>query len=101
MKIRLMGSPDLVRQWAIELEREYGVKGREYDNKRTGDGQVRFYLDLDDRVAEQIIEGMTRARREKPDPEPMRSANPRRKKAAPPSLPDLRKRLERLKQGNP
>ena len=34
MKIRLMGSPDLVRGWSALLEEQFGVVGREYPKRR-------------------------------------------------------------------
>lgn len=54
MKIRLMGSADLVRAWSAELERAYGIKGKEYPS-RYGDGDVRAYFDLDDRQAASVV----------------------------------------------
>jgi hypothetical protein len=33
MKIRLMGSSDLVRAWSRELEKSYGIKGAEYPSR--------------------------------------------------------------------
>jgi hypothetical protein len=53
MKIRLMGSPDVVRQWASDFEERYGVTGKEYPAR--GSNDVRWYADVDDRVAEQAI----------------------------------------------
>jgi hypothetical protein len=54
MKIRLLGSVDLVRAWSRELERAYGIKGREYPS-RYGDNEIRAYFDLDDRQAAEIV----------------------------------------------
>ncbi|WP_192497221.1 hypothetical protein [Halospina sp. K52047b] len=50
MKVRLMGSPDVVREWAQRLEEQLGVTGREYPMR--GGGGIRWYADVDDRVAE-------------------------------------------------
>ena len=47
MKVRISGSPDLVRAWAAQFETHLGIKGREYPNRNsTG---IRYFLDLDDR----------------------------------------------------
>lgn len=74
-----------------------GIKGREYPN-RGGDPQVRVYFDMDDRLAEQVLNGRGEPR-EAPPREEMRNATPKRqaKKVGPPALEDLRARLERLK----
>ena len=50
MKIRLSGSPDLVRDWAKIFKDAFGVRGRLYPNR--GSSDVRCYIGLDDRVAE-------------------------------------------------
>ena len=50
MKIRLSGSPDLVREWAEIFETAFGVRGAVYPNRNGSD--VRRYIHLDDRVAE-------------------------------------------------
>ena len=50
MKIRLMGSPDLVREWAKIFEDAFGVRSQVYPNRNSSD--VRRHIDLDDRVAE-------------------------------------------------
>ena len=49
MNIRISGSPDLVRAWAAQFEGHFGIRGREYPNRNSAD--IRYYLDLDDRVA--------------------------------------------------
>lgn len=54
MKIRLMGSADLVRAWSKELESSYGIKGAEYPS-RYGGNEIRAYFDLDDRQAAAIV----------------------------------------------
>lgn len=54
MKIRLMGSPDLVRAWSAELERVYGLKASIYPSRRGGN-EIRAYFDLDDRQAASIV----------------------------------------------
>ena len=54
MKIRLMGSPDLVRAWSNELERAYGITASIYPSRRGGN-EVRAYFDLDDRQAASIV----------------------------------------------
>ena len=54
MKIRLMGSPDLVRRYAQLSEEGFGVKGKEYAARNSSD--IRYYIDLDDRVAEAALE---------------------------------------------
>jgi len=53
VKIRLLGAPDLVRAWAKELERSYGVVGKEYPSRYGSD--LRYYCDLDDRLAERVV----------------------------------------------
>ena len=53
MKLRIMGSSDLVRAWAAQFETHFGTRGREYPNRNGTD--VRYYLDLDDRVAADIM----------------------------------------------
>ena len=53
MKVRIMGSPDLVRAWAAQFETHFGTRGREYPNRNGTD--VRYYLDLDDRVAADVV----------------------------------------------
>lgn len=57
MKIRLIGSVDLVRAWSAELERAYGIKGTIYPS-RYNSNEVRVYFDLDDRLAAAVI-GLT------------------------------------------
>lgn len=53
MKIRLMGTEDLVRGWAAELEREYSMRAAFYPMRgKTG---MRAYLDMDDRQAATIL----------------------------------------------
>lgn len=54
MKIRLIGSVDLVRAWSAELERAYGIKGAEYPS-RYSSNEVRVYFDLDDRQAAAVV----------------------------------------------
>lgn len=54
MKIRLIGSSDIVRAWGQELERTYGIKGKEYPS-RYSEAEVRLYVDLDDRQAALIV----------------------------------------------
>lgn len=49
MKIRLMGSPDLVRAWSSALENAFGIKSAEYPCR--GSNDIRAYVDLDDRIA--------------------------------------------------
>jgi hypothetical protein len=61
MKIRLMGSPDLVRAWKAALEQSFGIHGAEYPSRRGGT-DLRVYFDLDDRVAEQVIDRLNAAR---------------------------------------
>ena len=53
MKIRLMGSPDIVRAWADQFQREFGIVGQEYGSRRGGN-EVRYYLDIDDRLAARV-----------------------------------------------
>jgi len=53
MKIRLMGSPDLVRAWKSAIETSYGIHGQEYPSRRGSD--LRVYFDLDDRLAAKAI----------------------------------------------
>src|SRR2546426_664373 len=40
MKIRLMGSPDLVRAWKSAIETSYGIHGQEYPSRRGSDLRV-------------------------------------------------------------
>ena len=53
MKLRIMGSPDLERAWAAQLETHFGIRGRVYPNRNSAD--IRYYLDLDDRVAAEVM----------------------------------------------
>ena len=53
MKLRIMGSPDLVRAWAAQFESHFGIRGHEYPNRNSAD--IRYYLDLDDRVAAGVM----------------------------------------------
>lgn len=61
MKIRLVGSADLVRAWSAELQKAYGITGREYPS-RYNEAEIRAYFDLDDRQAAAIVR--------MPEPEP-------------------------------
>jgi len=54
MKIRLMGSADLVNTWKAALENAYGITGATYPS-RGGAGDARVYFDLDDRQAAAIV----------------------------------------------
>lgn len=54
MKIRLMGSADLVNAWKTALEKAYGITGATYPS-RGGAGEARVYFDLDDRQAAAIV----------------------------------------------
>ncbi len=54
MKIRLMGSLDLLKKWGNELKAEYGISGKLYKNHNSH--EYRYYVDLDDRQAERIVE---------------------------------------------
>jgi hypothetical protein len=54
VKIRLVGSSDLVRAWSAELERAYGIKGAIYPS-RHGSHEIRVYFDLDDRQAAAVV----------------------------------------------
>lgn len=54
MKIRMMGSPDLIEAWAVELKKAYGVTGRVYPC-RGGNNEVRLFVDLDDRKAAALV----------------------------------------------
>ena len=49
-----MGSADLVRGWAAELEREYSMRAAFYPMR--GSSELRAYLDLDDRLAADIMQ---------------------------------------------
>ena len=53
MKIRLMGSPDLIQLWGNELKKAYGITGKTYSNRNSH--EVRYYVDLDDRKAEAVL----------------------------------------------
>lgn len=54
MKIRMTGSPDLIRSWAKELERAYGIRGMEYPMK-AGEIDLRVYLNINDHKAAEIL----------------------------------------------
>lgn len=54
MKIRLVGSPDLVRAWNAHFGRLLGVSGPEYSS-RYGKAEIRVYIDIDDRLAADIV----------------------------------------------
>ena len=54
MKLRLMGPPDIVRGWAVQLEEAFQSTGREYPT-RVGGTDIRYYLDVDDRRAEEAV----------------------------------------------
>ncbi len=49
-----MGSPDLVAGWSELLEKKYNQKGAIYASNRGG-SDLRFYLDIDDRTAGEIL----------------------------------------------
>ena len=51
--IRLTGAPDLVRGWGKLFEEQFGVSGREYPSR--GNSDVRYYINLDDRIAEGFV----------------------------------------------
>lgn len=53
MKIRLMGSSDLVDSWCQELERAYSIKGSKYPCRNSN--ETRVYFDLDDRKAAEVV----------------------------------------------
>lgn len=54
MNIRLVGSADLVKAWACELEREYSIKATLYP-MRGHSGGLRAYVNLDDRTASEVL----------------------------------------------
>ena len=54
MKLRPMGPPDIVRGWASLLEEAFQSTGREYPT-RGGGADIRYYLDVDDRRAEEAV----------------------------------------------
>lgn len=56
MKIRLVGSADLVDAWCAELERAYSIKGAKYPSRNSNEKRV--YFDLDDRKAADVV-GLT------------------------------------------
>lgn len=53
MKIRIMGSADLVQAWKTALEAEYGIVGANYPSRG---GEMRAYFDIDDRKAAEIVD---------------------------------------------
>ena len=53
MNIRSTGAPDLVHGWAKLFEEQFGVSGREYPSH--GSSDVRYYINLDDRIAEGFV----------------------------------------------
>ena len=55
MKLRLIGPPDIVRGWARRLRDEFGIEGREYASRRNP-AEIRYYADLDDRLAAEVAE---------------------------------------------
>ena len=52
MKVRITGSPDLVKAWAKKLEDECGIHGKHYPSRKGAD--LRWYGDLDDRAAAEL-----------------------------------------------
>lgn len=57
MKIRLMGSPDLIQLWANELKKAYGITGKTYPNRNSH--EVRYYLkhkNRKDRILSKLIQ---------------------------------------------
>ena len=54
MKIRLMGPPDIVRGWGQMIEAQFGVTGDEYPTRGKGNAS-RYYIDIDDRMAAEIL----------------------------------------------
>lgn len=52
MKLRLLGPPDIIELWAARFA-ELGIGGRTYPS-RYGDGQLRWYGEIDDRIAASI-----------------------------------------------
>lgn len=52
MKVRLVGPPDIIELWAARFA-ELGIGGRTYPS-RYADGQLRWYGEIDDRVAASI-----------------------------------------------
>ena len=54
MKLRPMGPPDIVRGWAVQLEEAFHSTAREYPT-RGGGADIRYYLDVDDRRAEEAV----------------------------------------------
>lgn len=52
MKLRLLGPPDIVELWAARFA-ALGIGGRTYPS-RYNDGQLRWYGEIDDRVAATI-----------------------------------------------
>ena len=58
MKLRLMGSADIVRGWAELLKVQFGVVGHEYPTRGNGN-EIRYYVDIDDRLAANIVEAAT------------------------------------------
>ena len=53
MNIRLTGAPDLAHGWAKLFQEQFGVSVREYPSR--GGGDVRYYIYLDDRIAEGFV----------------------------------------------
>jgi hypothetical protein len=53
MKIRLLGSADLVAAWQAALEKDYEIKGARYPAR--GSNDLRVYFDIDDRKAAEIV----------------------------------------------
>ena len=62
MKIRLMGSDDLVRAWAKRFAAQ-GIRGSLYP-MRGGKG-LRWYADIDDRLAAEVADGDIPPRRQR------------------------------------
>lgn len=77
MKIRLIGSADLVRAWSAELERAYGLKGAAYPS-RYNKNELRVYFDMDDRQAADLM-GVSAGTE---PPKPSKNVRPRLKPRA-------------------
>lgn len=57
MKIRIMGSEDVVRAWAKRFGQILGVAGDFYPMR--GGAGVRWYADVDDRFAAELAQAPT------------------------------------------